>query len=60
MKEIKDLDFRMYCLVLYNISPIQQGIQSLHAALEYANEYSNIKLIITKSKKIIQKNTMIG
>lgn len=41
MKEIKDLDFRMYCLVLYNISPIQQGIQSLHAALEYANEYSN-------------------
>lgn len=27
---------RMYCLTLYNISPIQQGIQSLHAVVEYA------------------------
>jgi len=32
---------RMYCLTLYNISPIQQGIQSLHAVVEYANHYGD-------------------
>jgi len=35
------LEYRMYFLVPYNISPIQQGIQALHAAIEYAME--NIK-----------------
>jgi hypothetical protein len=32
--------FRMYFLVPYNLSPIQQGIQCGHAALEYASRYS--------------------
>lgn len=32
---------RMYFFVPYNISPIQQGIQSGHAALEYARKYQN-------------------
>jgi len=30
---------RMYHLVMYNISPIQQGIQAHHAGIEYANKY---------------------
>jgi hypothetical protein len=39
--KISELEQRMYCLVLYNISPIQQGIQSLHAVVEYSNAFSN-------------------
>lgn len=34
MKE-QDLEYRMYGLVPYNISPIQQGIQFGHAVVEY-------------------------
>jgi len=30
---------RMYCLTLYNLSPIQQGIQSAHAIVEYASVF---------------------
>lgn len=33
------LQYRMYHLTMYNISPIQQGIQSYHAGIEYALEY---------------------
>jgi len=29
-------DLRMVCLVPYNLSPIQQGIQSLHGVVEYS------------------------
>lgn len=38
-EETKEYKFeqRMYFLVLYNISPIQQGIQALHSAIEYSN-----------------------
>jgi hypothetical protein len=32
---------RLYFLVPYNLSPIQQGIQAGHAALEYAHEFGN-------------------
>lgn len=32
---------RMYFIVLYNISPIQQGIQSLHAAVDYGLIHGN-------------------
>ena len=32
---------RMYFLTLYNLSPIQQGIQCGHAALEYVSKYKN-------------------
>lgn len=31
----------MYCLVLRHLSPIQKGIQSAHAIVEYANQYRN-------------------
>lgn len=34
-----NLEYRMYGLVPYNISPIQQGIQFGHAVVEYANNY---------------------
>jgi hypothetical protein len=37
--EEKDLVQRMYSIVLYNISPIQQGIQTTHAVVEYAQAY---------------------
>ena len=36
-----NLEKRMYFLVPYNISPIQQAIQAGHAALEYAHKYGN-------------------
>lgn len=37
----ENLELRMYGLVPYNISPIQQGIQYGHAVVEYANKYFN-------------------
>lgn len=37
--EAKELEYRMYGLVPYNISPIQQGIQFGHAVVEYAEKY---------------------
>lgn len=30
---------KMYCLTLYNLSPIQQGIQSAHAIVEYLKKH---------------------
>lgn len=38
---MNNLEKRMYFLVPYNISPIQQAIQAGHAALEYAYRYGN-------------------
>ena len=38
MKNTKDLEYRMYGLVMYNISPIQQGIHYGHALQEYNNK----------------------
>ena len=35
------LEYRMYGLVPYNLSPIQQGIQFGHAVVEYGIEYNN-------------------
>ena len=35
------LEKRMFFLTMYNISPIQQGIQCGHAALEYAHKYKD-------------------
>lgn len=32
---------RMYFLVMYNLSPMQQGIQALHAAVEYGLTYGD-------------------
>lgn len=33
--------YRMYFLVLYSLSAMQKGIQSGHAAIEFANEFGN-------------------
>lgn len=41
MEEEKVLELRMYFLVPYNISPIQQAIQAGHAALEYARKFKD-------------------
>lgn len=35
--DVNDLEYRMYGLVPYNLSPIQQGIQFGHALQEYNN-----------------------
>ena len=35
MIKAEDLEWRMYGLVPYNLSPIQQGIQFAHAVVEY-------------------------
>ena len=32
-------EYRMYCFVLRQLSPIQKGIQTAHAIVEYANRY---------------------
>lgn len=39
--EEMDLEQRMYAIVLYNLSPIQQGIQAQHAITEYAQSFFN-------------------
>ncbi len=36
-------ELRMYFLTMYNLSPIQQGIQSLHACVEYFLKYWKTK-----------------
>jgi len=44
---MEKLELRMYGLVPYNISPIQQGIQFGHAVVEYGQmvKYSNKSLL---------------
>lgn len=34
-----DRKYRMYCLVLRQLSPIQKGVQSAHSIVEYGNKY---------------------
>ena len=33
------MKYRMYSLVLRQLNPIQKGVQTTHAAIEYANTY---------------------
>jgi hypothetical protein len=40
----KELELRMYCMVAYNLSPIQKGIQALHAVARYASHFGHIQL----------------
>ena len=40
---MKELKYRMYGLVPYNISPIQQGIQFGHAVVDYSNKFFDQK-----------------
>lgn len=52
----ENLEYRMYCLVLRQLSPINKGIQNCHACLEYALKYGNeldYQQYITKDKTII-------
>ena len=44
---VTELEYRMYFLVPYNLSPIQQGIQAGHALQEYNNNMSkeNLKIL---------------
>lgn len=44
--EERKRELRMYFFVMYNISPIQQGIQSLHGSKAYVKKYKGNKLII--------------
>lgn len=44
---MKEYELRMYFLVPYNISPIQQGIQAGHAALEYVRDHGETDLFKT-------------
>lgn len=44
-------EFRMYGLVPYNISPIQQGIQFGHAVVEYGLEFSETPEYQTWAKR---------
>ncbi len=37
---MENLELRMYSLVLYNISPIQQGIQAYHATIEATQNFN--------------------
>ena len=36
-----NLELRMYSLVMYNLSPIQQGIQAYHATIEATQRFNN-------------------
>jgi len=40
-KEATPLEQRMYVIVLYNLSPIQQGIQAAHAIVEHARAFGH-------------------
>ena len=40
LKKKNKTRYRMYGLVPYNLSPIQQGIQFGHAVVEYSNKYA--------------------
>jgi hypothetical protein len=48
--------YRMYCLVLRQLSGINKGIQAFHAGLEYANKFHNeidFQKYITDDKTLI-------
>ena len=46
---MENLELRMYGLVPYNISPIQQGIQFGHAVVEYGRMIDELKIHSTGS-----------
>lgn len=57
--DMKILEKRMYSLVMYNVSPIQAGIQSAHSNIEYANKYGSDEEYIdwaTKWRTVILLN----
>lgn len=49
-------EWRMYSLVMYNISSMQKGVQTAHAVLEYANKYKDdddLKEYVKEDKTLI-------
>ena len=49
-------EWRMYSLVMYNISSMQKGVQTAHVVLEYANRYkddNDLKEYIQHDKTLI-------
>ena len=55
MNKPTDLEYRMYGLVPYNISPIQQGIQYGHAVVEYIDKYLNVNSDLNALLKWMKK-----
>lgn len=53
-------DFRMYGLVPYNISPIQQGIQFGHALQEYNNYFIDNLIDDEKEKEAFENWRLFG
>jgi len=54
--EKKELEYRMYCLTLRQLSPINKGVQNCHSCLEYANKYHgelDYRKYIEKDKTLI-------
>ena len=37
--DIEDVHYRMYCVVLRQLSPIQKGVQGAHSICEYTSQY---------------------
>ena len=50
------LELRMYSIVMYNLSPIQKGIQAYHATIEATNNFGNKNSIDEKLFKDWAKN----
>lgn len=44
----KEYELRMYSLVMYNLSPIQKGIQAYHATIEATRNFGNSNSIAPK------------
>ena len=51
-----NLELRMYSLVMYNLSPIQQAIQAYHATIEATNNFHNPNSISESEFKDWAKN----
>ena len=54
---MNNLELRMYGLVPYNISPIQQGIQFGHAVVDYGQKVQSLKRVKELIKSGVLSNT---
>ena len=48
--DMANIDYRMYCLVLRQLSSIQKGVQSAHSIVEYADKYNDTVEYLTWSR----------
>ncbi len=51
LEQLLELEFRMYGLVPYNLSPIQQGIQFGHGVVEYMLKYPIDNMVTNETCK---------